>query len=163
MPLYSSSRLYDLELQMKYKNDFNWKEEVHFFSLAHVRFFWDWFRTGLISGMQHLLPLSWRQLLVVALDALTPASVHSWNSPSQISWQSSQGWDDPCCLCTFIMLFPLSGGRHDSPFLWSVSVIFIWTTVKAAVFIKSKNFFMILTIKIGNSLLNRFEGLKHFA
>lgn len=112
MPLYSSSRLYDLDLQMKYKNDFNWKEEVHFFTLAHVRFFWDWFRTGLISGMQHLLPLSWRQLLVVALDALTSASVHSWNSPSQISWQSSQGWDDPCCLCTFIMLFPLSGWRQ---------------------------------------------------
>ena len=92
MPLKSSSRLWHLDFQLKCKIYFHLKKETldHwvtdqlFFSLAQVKRFWHclWFRSGLTWEMQHLLPMSWICLSVVALDALTPASVHSfWSSP----------------------------------------------------------------------------------
>ncbi len=53
-----------------------WKTVQFFFSLAQVRRLW-W----------QLLPNSLARLCVVALDALTPASVHSlWSSPKFLNW-----------------------------------------------------------------------------
>ncbi len=51
-------------------------------------------------------PFSWRHLSVVTLDALTPASVHSFVKLSQVfeisfALQYSQACIHPCCLCTF--------------------------------------------------------------
>ena len=37
-----------------------------------------WHCLCLTLGVRHLLPISWTGLCVVALDALTPVSVHSW-------------------------------------------------------------------------------------
>ncbi len=78
VPLHSSSRLWDLDFQMKCKIYFHLKRGLwateFFFSTAQVRCFWRclWFRSGLVALFR---------LSVVTLDALTPASVHSlWSS-----------------------------------------------------------------------------------
>ncbi len=72
VPLLSSSRLWDLDFQIKSTIYFNLKrglwttyQQSSFFSLAQVRCFWCcfWFRSGLVA-------FSWRCLSVVTLDAL---------------------------------------------------------------------------------------------
>lgn len=43
---------------------------------------------------------------VVALDAPTPATVHSlWSSAKFFTWQSFKGCSHPCCLCTVSSMF----------------------------------------------------------
>ncbi len=62
----------------------HWATVQFFFSLAQVRRLWRclWFRSGLTRGIRQLQPNSLTHLCVVALDALTPASVYSlWSSP----------------------------------------------------------------------------------
>ncbi len=62
----------------------HWATVQFFFSLAQVRRLWRclWFSSGLTRGIRQLYPNSLTRLCVVALDALTPASVHSlWSSP----------------------------------------------------------------------------------
>ncbi len=73
----------------------HWATVQFFFSLAQVRRLWRclWFRSGLTRGIRQLQPNSLTHLCVVALDALTPASVYSlWSSPkflNRFCWQSS--------------------------------------------------------------------------
>ncbi len=57
----------------------HWATVQFFFSLAQVRRLWRclWFSSGLTRGIRQLYPNSLTRLCVVALDALTPASVHS--------------------------------------------------------------------------------------
>ncbi len=83
VPLHSSSRLWDLDFQIKCNIDFHLKrgfwtteqQSSYFSSLAQVRCFWRCF-------VSEVAWFSWRCLSVVTLDALTPASVHSlWSSP----------------------------------------------------------------------------------
>ncbi len=119
-----------------------------FFSLAQVRCLW-----------RQLYPNSLTLLCVVALDALTPASVHSlWSSPKFLN---------RFCLTIFIRLrfsrlvvhlflphffLPLNFlltcldtalceqpaylamNVCGLPSLWRVSMIVFWTTVRSAVF-----------------------------
>ena len=62
----------------------HWETVQSFLSLSQVRCLWCclWFKSGLTQGMRQLKPMSWTRLCVVALEALTPAAVHSlWISP----------------------------------------------------------------------------------
>ncbi len=164
VPLHSSSRLWDLDFQLKCKIYFYlkrglWTTEL-FFSTAQVRHFWCclWFRSCLVA-------LSWRRLSVVTLDALTPASVHSlWSSPKCLNQLClSQACGHPCCLCTFsypnssfqstlhLICFDTALCKQphlsvmtlcDLPSLWRVSMFIFWIIAKSAAFpiiVVSKN------------------------
>ncbi len=81
VPLHSSSRLWDLDLQIKCDIYFNLKRGLWtpeqpscFFILSPVKI--------LLMMMFLFQKFSWRCLSVVTLDALIPSSVHSlWSSP----------------------------------------------------------------------------------
>ncbi len=67
------------------------------------------FKSGLTQGMRQLKPMSCICLCVVVLEALTPAAVHSCESPPHF-WmgfvsQSSPGCGYPYCLYTFSTTF----------------------------------------------------------
>ncbi len=97
--------------------------------------------------------------LVVTLDALTPASVHSlWRSPKCLNLLCLTVFSSlhhPCCLCTFY--YPISSFQStlhlkcfdtalleqpllsvmtlcDLPSLWRVLMIIFWTIAKSTVF-----------------------------
>ncbi len=164
VPLHSSSRLWDLDFQMKCKIYFHlkrglWTTEL-FFSTAQVRCFWCclWFRSGLVA----LFCLS-----VVTLDALTPASVHSlWSSHKCLnqlcltvfsSFQSSlllvhlflpnssfQSTLHLICFDTALCKQPPLSVMTlcDLHSLWRVSMFVFWTIANSAVFsiiVVSKN------------------------
>ncbi len=126
----------------------HWATVQFFFSLAQVRCLW-----------RQLSPNSLTRLCVVALDALTPASVHSlWSSPKflnqfcltiLISLQFSRlvvhlflshfflplnclltCFDTALCEQTASLAMNICG----LPSLWRVSMIVFWITVRSSVF-----------------------------
>ncbi len=105
VPLHSSSRLWDLDFQMKCKIYFHLKRGLwtteFFFSTAQVRRFWRclWFRSGLGSPFPEdvwawWLLMHWLQLQSTPCEVLTSV----WIS---FAWLYSQACGHPCCLCTF--------------------------------------------------------------
>ncbi len=152
VPLHSSSRLWDLDFQMKCKIYFHLKRGLwtteFFFSTAQVRRFWCclWFRSGLVALSLQSTPC----------EALTSV----WIS---FAWLYSQACSHPCCLCTFS--YPNSSFQStlhsicfdtalckqphlsvmtlcDLPSLWRASMFVFWTIANSAVFsiiVVSKN------------------------
>ncbi len=126
----------------------HWATVQFFFSLAQVRRLW-----------RQLSPNSLTHLCVVALDAFTPASLHSlWSSPNflnkfsltvlirlQFSWLVEHLFLPHfflplnflfTCLDTALCDQPtyLAMNVCGLPSLWRVSMIVFWTTVRSAVF-----------------------------
>ena len=166
VPLQSFSRLWDLGFQMRCKICSHpkrglWATDQLFFSLAQVRRFWRCFlfRSGLTRGIRHLKPISQICLCVVALDALTPASVQSlWSSPTLLKGLLrtilSRLRSSLLLVHLFLphfalplnfllMCFDTALCEHPTyfaitfwgfPSLWRVSMMVFCTTVRSAVF-----------------------------
>ncbi len=108
VPLHSSSRLWDLDFQIKCKINYHLKrglwtteqQSSSFFSLAQVRCFWRCFcfRSGLVALFlkmsERWLLMHWLQLQFTPCEALPSV----WMG---FHWQYSQACGHPCCLCTF--------------------------------------------------------------
>ncbi len=151
VPLQSSSRLWDLDFQMKCKIDFHLKRGLC--TTAQLRCFWRcfWFRSGLVDLFTSdiwawWLLMHWLQLQFTLCEALPSVWIG-------FAWQYSQACCHLCCLCTFSYpIFSFQSTLHlicfdtalleqpplsvmcDLPSLWRVSMIFFWTIAKSAVF-----------------------------
>ncbi len=110
VPLHFSSRLWDLDFQIKCKITFIWKEDFGplsnspvIFSLAPVKCFWRClFQKGLVSSFPEdvwawRLLMHWLQLQFTPCEALPSVWIG-------LAWQYSQACGHPCCLCTFSYL-----------------------------------------------------------
>ncbi len=114
VPLHPSSRLWDLDFQIKLKCTFIWKEDFGPLSNSPVLFLLSPGKIAFEVSVSEVAwyPFSWRCLSVeTPADALTAASVHSFFKalPSVwiiFAWQYSQDCGHPCCLCTFS--YPIS-------------------------------------------------------
>ncbi len=110
VPLHSSSRLWELDFQMKCKIYFIWKEDFGPLSNTPVIF--------LLSPGKMLLTMI---LFQKWLGSPFPEDVWSWWLMTQLqfthceallsfwihfAWQYSQACGHPCCLCTFF--YPIS-------------------------------------------------------
>ncbi len=125
VPLHSSSRLWDLDFQMKCKMYFHpkrglWITEQQprfYFSLAQVRCFWRCFcfRSSLVALFlkmsEHWLLMHWLQLQFTPCEALPSVWIG-------FAWHYSQACGHPCCLSTFS--YPISSFQSSFSFnmLW---------------------------------------------
>ncbi len=152
VPLYASSRLWDLDFQIKCNIYFHLKrglwtteqQSSYFSSLAQVRCFWCCFcfRSGLVPLFLKMSERGdswchWLQLQFTPCEALPSVWIG-------FAWQYSQACGHPCCLCTFS--YPISSFQStlhlicfntalleqpplsvmtlcDLPSLWRVSMI----------------------------------------
>ncbi len=162
VPLHSSSRLWDLDFQIKCKIYFHLKGGLRttkpttqlFFSLAQVRCFWRCFcfRSGLVAlflkmsehGDSWCTDSSFSSLLVKLSQVFGSALL-----------DCIQACGHSCCLCTFS--YPISSFQStfhlicfdtalleqpplsvmtlcDLPSFWRVSMTIFWTIAKSAVF-----------------------------
>ncbi len=161
VPLLSSSRLWDLDFQIKCKITFFWKEEFGPQSSSPVIFlhspgkmllmmflFQKWFGSSFPEDVwAWWLLMHWLQLQFTPCEALPSV----WIS---FVWQYSQACGHPCCLCTFY--YPISSFQStldvkyfdtalleqpplsvmtfcDLSSLWRVSIVVFWTIAKSAV------------------------------
>ncbi len=162
VPLHSSSRLWDLDFQIKCKITFIWKEDFGPLSNSPVLFlcspgkmlltlflFQKWLGSPFPEDVwAWWLLMHWLQLQFTPCEA----QPSDWIS---FAWQYSQACGHPCCLCTFP--YPISSFQStlhlicfdtalleqpplsvmtlcDLPSLWRVSKIVFWTIAKSVVF-----------------------------
>ncbi len=162
VPLHSSSRLWDLDFQIKCKIYFHLKKGLWTTELCPVLFLHSPGKTLLtLSLVQKWLGspfpedvwawwllMHWLQLQSTPCEAFTSV----WIS---FAWQYSQACSHPCCLCTFF--YPNSSFQStlhsicfdtahckqphlsvmtlcDLPSLWRVSMIIFWIIANSAVF-----------------------------
>ncbi len=166
VPLHSSSRLWDLDFQMKCKIYFIWKEEfgpLSYFlhspgkTLLMLSLVQKWLGSPFPEDVwAWWLSMHWLQLQSTPCEPLTSV----WIS---FAWLYSQAWSHPCCLCTFsypnssfqstlhLICFDTALCKQphlsvmtlcDLPSLWRVSMFVFWIIAKSAVFpiiVVSKN------------------------
>ncbi len=162
VPLHSSSRLWDLDFQIKCNIYFHlkrglWTTEQQFksflFSPGKMLLMLFQFQKWLGSPFSEdvwawWLLMHWLQRQSTSREALPSVCI-------SLAWQYSQTCGHPCCLCTFS--YPISSFQstlhlisfdtalceepHLSvmtlcvlPSIWKVSTIVFWTTAKSAVF-----------------------------
>ncbi len=160
VPLHSSSRLWDLDFQMKCKIYFYLKRGLWTSKspvivllspgkmLRTMFLFQKWFGSSFPEDVwAWWLLMHWRQLQFTPCEAL----LSDWIG---FAWQYSQACGHPCCLCSFS--YPISSFQStlhlicfdtalleqpllsvmtlcDLPSLWRVSMIVFWTIAKSAV------------------------------
>ncbi len=163
VPLHSSSRLWDLDFQMKCNIYFLLKEDFGPLSNSLVIFllspgkmvltmflFQKWLGSPFPEDVwAWWLLMHWLQLQFTPCEALPSV----WIS---FAWQYSQAYGHPCCLCTFsytissfqstlhLICFDTALPEQPPPpplsvmtlcdSLWRVSMIIFWTIAKSAVF-----------------------------
>ncbi len=163
VPLRSSSRLWDLDFQMKWQIYFNLKigllttKQQLFFSLAQVRCFWRCFcfRSGLVAlflktserGDSWCTDSSFSSLLVKLSQCLNRLCLTVFSSLWSFSYPISSFQSTLHLICFDTALLeqpPLSVMTLcDLPSLWRVSMIVFWTIAKSSavfpIIVVSKN------------------------
>ncbi len=166
VPLHSSSRLWDLDFQMKFKIYFHlkrglWTTEFFLHSpgktLLTLSLVQKWLGSPFPEDVwAWWLLMHWLQLQFIPCEALTSV----WIS---FAWQYSQACSHSCCLCTFsypnssfqstlhLICFDTAHCKQphlsgmtlcDLPSLWRASMFVFWIIAKSAVFpiiVVSKN------------------------